>query len=104
MDKTQTARAQDKFARYAEQFDSLDAFTSEVLMGFCITCAQIDILNELLEKEGLVIPDPKHGSKEHPALNTKHKLEIDKARGATHLRRILVGNGSDEPSIADDWS
>ena len=104
MAKSQSERAQDKFDRYSKQFDSLDDFTAEVLMGFCITCAQIDMLNEVLEKEGIIVPDAKHGSKEHPALNTKHKLEIDKARGATHLRRILVGNGSDEPSIADDWS
>ena len=30
--------------------------------------------------------------------------ETDKARAATYLRRVLVDNGSDEPSMADDWS
>ena len=102
--KTQTQRADEKYDKYSKQFDSLDDFTGEVLKGFCITCAQIDILNETLEREGLLVGDDEHVKKEHPALNTKHKLEIDKARAATHLRRVLKGSGADEPSIADDWS
>ena len=101
---TQTERATEKFDKYSKQFDDLDDFTAEVLWGFCVTCAQIDMLNEVLEEDGIIVPDKKHGSKENPALNTKHKLETDKARAATYLRRVLKSNGSDEPSIADDWS
>lgn len=102
--KTQTQRADEKYAEYSKQFDDLDAFTAEVLRGFCITCAQIDMLNERLERDGLLVEVEGKLPKENPALNTKHKLETDKARAATHLRRVLKGNGSDEPSIADDWS
>ena len=101
---SQTDRANEKYDKYSKQFDELDDFTGEVLRGFCITCAQIDILNEALEKDGLLINPDGKGRKENPALNTKHKLETDKARAATYLRRVLKGNGTEEPTIADDWS
>lgn len=101
---SQTDRANEKYDKYSKQFDELDDFTGEVLRGFCITCAQIDILNEALEKDGLLINPDGKGRKENPALNTKHKLETDKARAATYLRRVLKGNGAEEPTIADDWS
>lgn len=104
MGESQTDRANGKYERYSKQFDDLDDFTGEVLRGFCITCAQIDILNEALERDGLIIRVEGKAAKENPALNTKHKLETDKARAATYLRRVLKGNGSDEPTIADDWS
>lgn len=96
--------ADEKYGKYAPVFgDSLDAFTNEILSGFCMTCAQIEVLNEEIAEEGLVIATEK-GPKENPKLNIVHKRETDKARAATYLRRVLVDNGSDEPSIADDWS
>ena len=96
--------ADSKYAEYKPVFgDGLDAFTNEILRGFCMTCAQIEVLNEEIAKEGLVIETDK-GPKENPKLNIVHKRETDKARAATYLRRVLVDNGSDEPSMADDWS
>jgi len=96
--------ADSKYEEYAPVFgDGLDAFTNEILRGFCVTCAQIEVLNDEIAREGLVIETEK-GPKENPKLNIVHKRETDKARAATYLRRILMGNGSDGPSIADDWS
>lgn len=96
--------AAEKYEAYAPVFgDGLDAFTNEILTGFCMTCAQIEVLNEEIADEGLVIETEK-GPKENPKLNIVHKRETDKARAATYLRRVLVDNGSDEPGIADDWS
>lgn len=93
-----------KYEEYAPVFgDGLDAFTNEILTGFCMTCAQIEVLNEEIASEGLVVETEK-GPKENPKLNIVHKRETDKARAATYLRRVLVDNGSDEPSMADDWS
>ena len=93
-----------KYADYSPVFgDGLDAFTNEILRGFCMTCAQIEVLNEEIAREGLVV-DTEKGPKENPKLNIVHKRETDKARAATYLRRVLVDNGSDEPSMADDWS
>jgi hypothetical protein len=94
----------EKYESYAPVFgDGLDAFTNEILKGFCMTCAQIEVLNEEIAREGLVIETEK-GPKENPKLNIVHKRETDKARAATYLRRVLVDNGSDEPTMADDWS
>ena len=101
--KAQSARAEEKFDLYSKQFDDLDDFTAEVLRGFCITCAQIDMLNEEIERDGLLI-EGKKGRVENPAVNVKHKLEADKARTATYLRRVLNDGGSDGPSLMDDWS
>lgn len=96
--------ASEKYEAYAPVFgDGLDAFTDEILRGFCMTCAQIEVLNEEIADEGLVMETEK-GRKENPKLNIVHKRETDKARAATYLRRILVNTGSDEPSMADDWS
>lgn len=96
--------AAQKYEEYAPVFgDRLDAFTNEILRGFCMTCAQIEVLNEEIASEGLVVETEK-GPKENPKLNIVHKRETDKARAATYLRRVLVDNGSDEPSMADDWS
>ena len=96
--------ADSKYEDYAPVFgDGLDAFTNEILRGFCMTCAQIEVLNDEIASEGLVLFTEK-GPKENPKLNIVHKRETDKARAATYLRRVLADNGSDEPSIADDWS
>lgn len=96
--------AAEKYEKYAPVFGGgLDAFTDEILKGFCMTCAQIEALNEEIAVDGLVIMTEK-GLKENPKLNIVHKRETDKARAATYLRRVLVDNGSDEPSMADDWS
>lgn len=96
--------AEEKYASYKPVFgEGLDAFTDEILRGFCMTCAQIDVMNAEIDDEGLVVLTEK-GWKENPKLNIVHKRETDKARAATYLRRVLVDNGSDEPSMADDWS
>ena len=106
MARTQTKierLADRRYSEYAPVFNNLDKFTDEILRGFRMTCAQIEVLNVEIAREGLVIETGK-GPKENPKLNIVHKRETDKARAATYLRRVLVDNGSDEPSMADDWS
>lgn len=97
------SRATTKYRKYKAVFGgSLDAFTDEVLKGFCETCAQIDVLNEKIAREGLVIETDK-GPKENPAINTKHKLETDKARAATLLRRVLNDAGGSDDDPMGEW-
>lgn len=102
--RTIAQRRADKFNSLKHVFGKdLDSFTREVLLGFCETCAQIDVLNERIATEGLLIETPK-GMKENPAVNTKHKLEADKTRAATYLRRTLresAANGEEDP--LEEW-
>ena len=104
MSKSIGQAAEEKYSLYSKQFDNLDDCTGEVLRGFCATCAQVDALNAQIEREGLLVENAKGNLVEHPAVNVKHKLEADKARAATYLRRALNENGSDGPSLMDDWS
>lgn len=69
-------------------FSELDELTASMLRSYCVTCIQVDEITARIKDEGYFIDTPK-GKKENPAINTLHKLNSDKARYFTPLKRFL---------------
>lgn len=72
----------------SKAFTELDDMTASMLRSYCVTCIQVDEITARIKKEGYFIDTPK-GKKENPAINTLHKLNSDKARYFTPLKRFL---------------
>lgn len=72
----------------SKAFSELDDMTASMLRSYCVTCIQVDEITARIKKEGYFIDTPK-GPKENPAINTLHKLNSDKARYFTPLKRFL---------------
>lgn len=83
-------RVDERFDAMFAKFTDLDDMTKDMLRTYCITCVQIDDLNEMIQKEGYLIEDLKGKLIEHPAVNTMHKLNADKARYFAPLKRHLA--------------
>lgn len=69
-------------------FTDLDELTASMLKSYCVTCVQIDEITARIKREGYFVDSGK-GPKENPAINTLHKLNSDKARYFTPLKRFL---------------
>lgn len=87
--------------RFAREFNDLDEVTSDMLRSYCVVCVQVEDLNEIVRREGYLVEDSKGVPREHPCINTAHKLTADKARYFTALKRIL--NKQDEEGEAEDF-
>lgn len=96
-DERVQARFDSMFAAYTD----LDDMTKDMLRTYCITCVQIDDLNEMVLREGYMIKGPKGNLIEHPAVNTMHKLNADKARYFAPLKRHL--SKQVEESVDDNF-
>ena len=93
-------RVEMRFDAMFSKFTDLDDMTRDMLRTYCITCVQIDDLNDMIQAEGYLIEDPKGKMIEHPAVNTMHKLNADKARYFAPLKRHLTKQG--EQAVEDD--
>lgn len=82
-------RVDQRFQAMFAKFTDLDEMTVDMLRTYCITCVQIDELNDMIQDEGYFLIDPKGKLIEHPAVNTMHKLNADKARYFAPLKRHL---------------
>ena len=89
-DKSFDARVNDRYDKMFAKFTDLDEMTEDMLRTYCITCVQIDDLNDMVQKDGYLIKDHKDKLVEHPAVNTMHKLNADKARYFVPLKRHLT--------------
>ena len=83
-------RVSERYDAMFAKFTDLDTMTQDMLRTYCITCVQIDDLNEMVQEEGYLIHDIKGKLIEHPAVNTLHKLNADKARYFAPLKRHLT--------------
>lgn len=97
------ARVQELHDRFKAEFNTLDEVTSDMLMSYCVVCAQVEELNEIIKREGYLVPDSKGVKREHPCVNTAHKLTADKARYFTALKRILNKQEQDTDEDIDDF-
>lgn len=95
-DERVSVRYEAMFSKFAD----LDEMTEDMLRTYCITCVQIDDLNDMIQDEGYFITDPKGKLIEHPAVNTMHKLNADKARYFAPLKRHLTKQA--EQAVDDD--
>lgn len=68
--------------------DPIDEITDSLLESYTLTCAQLDILNAQVARDGMHVRTAK-GMVEHPMVNTIHKLNADKSRFFTPLKRIM---------------
>lgn len=89
-----------RFDAMFSKFADLDEMTTDMLRTYCITCVQIDDLNDMIQDQGYLIEDHKGKLVEHPAVNTMHKLNADKARYFAPLKRHLTKQG--EQAVEDD--
>lgn len=89
-DNTFDERVDLRFQAMFAKFTDLDDMTTDMLRTYCITCVQIDDLNDMVQEEGYLIHDIKGKLIEHPAVNTLHKLNADKARYFAPLKRHLT--------------
>lgn len=83
-------RVDERYDKMFAKFADLDDMTQDMLRTYCITCVQIDDLNDMIQDEGYFIEGPKGNMVEHPAVNTMHKLNADKARYFAPLKRHLT--------------
>ena len=102
--KALAVKTQELYEEMLPEFGDVDEPTKKMLFSYCLTCCQLDNLNKQLASEGLLI-EVNGKMKEHPAVATIHKLNSDKARYYTPLKRVLdkreVKN-ADELFGADD--
>lgn len=84
------ARVNERYDKMFAKFSDLDAMTQDMLRTYCITCVQIDDLNDMVQEKGYFIADSKDRMVENPAVNTLHKLNADKARYFAPLKRHLT--------------
>ena len=89
-DKSFDVRVDERYNTMFAKFTDLDEMTQDMLRTYCITCVQIDELNDIIQDEGYLITDIKGKLIEHPAVNTMHKLNADKARYFAPLKRHLT--------------
>ena len=89
-DKDFNERVDERYKAMFAKFTDLDDMTQDMLRTYCITCVQIDELNDIIQDEGYLITDIKGKLIEHPAVNTMHKLNADKARYFAPLKRHLT--------------
>lgn len=89
-DKSFDVRVDERYNTMFAKFTDLDEMTQDMLRTYCITCVQIDELNDIIQDEGYLITDVKGKLIEHPAVNTMHKLNADKARYFAPLKRHLT--------------
>lgn len=97
--KTFDEKVEALHARFKAEFNDMDEVTSDMLMSYCVVCVQVEELNEIVRTEGYLVKDSKGIPREHPCINTAHKLTADKARYFTALKRIL---NKQEDESADD--
>lgn len=97
--KTFDEKVETLHTRFKADFSDMDEVTSDMLMNYCVVCVQIEELNEIIRAEGYLVEDSKGIPREHPCINTAHKLTADKARYFTALKRIL---NKQEDESADD--
>lgn len=74
--------------------------TRSMLHTWCWLTVQINELEEQVNKEGALIPDEKKGYREHPAIQTIHKLTQRKSDYYTKLMRRLNLDEKDLDGIA----
>lgn len=86
--KSVKTAAAEYYERMLPEFGEIDEPTRSVLHSYALTCCQIDEVNRRLTKEGLLI-ETERGTRENPAVSTLHKLNADKARYYTPLKRVL---------------
>lgn len=89
-EQTFDERVGERYDKMFAKFTDLDAMTQDMLRTYCITCVQIDDLNDMVQNQGYLITDIKGKLIEHPAVNTLHKLNADKARYFAPLKRHLT--------------
>lgn len=80
----------ERYERHRAAFGELDDMTADMLMTYCTVCVQIDELNERIKEEGYLVVDERGKLRENIAVNTVHKLNSDKARYFTPLKRALT--------------
>lgn len=90
------ARVNERYDKMFAKFTDLDAMTQDMLRTYCITCVQIDDLNDMVQEKGYFIVDSKDRMAENPAVNTLHKLNADKARYFAPLKRHLTKQVDEE--------
>lgn len=95
-------RVDERYKKMFAKFTDLDDMTEDMLRTYCITCVQIDDLNGMIQSEGYLITDPKGKLIEHPAVNTMHKLNADKARYFAPLKRHLTKQVDEAVEEDDD--
>ena len=100
------AKVDEIYDRMSKDFKELDEPTKSMLRTYCVVCAQVDELNDRVQREGYMVEDTRHGGlRENPCVNTVHKLNADKARYFAPLKRVLreqAGAEDDERFEADD--
>lgn len=79
----------------------LDDATDSMLRSYTLTTAQCDMLNEQILRDGTMIRTQK-GVVEHPAVGTLHKLNADKARFYTPIKREL--NKREKEAVGDTFA
>lgn len=92
-------RVDARFKRLSALFKDMDELTADNLLSYCVVCEQLDDANDLVQREGYFVMLGNH-QKENPAIGTAHKLNSDKMRYATWLKRVL--NKQDEETADED--
>ncbi len=96
--------AQALYEKMKPEFGDIDQPTDSMLKSYTLICAQVDNLNARLAREGFTVSDGKT-KRENPIVGTLHKLNADKARYYTPLKRVLnkqKEESSDSSFEADD--
>lgn len=85
--------AREYYEQMLPEFGEIDEATRSILYSYALTCCQVDDLNKRISKEGLLVQGER-GIMENPAVGTLHKLNADKARYYTPLKRVLDKKGT----------
>lgn len=85
--------AREYYEQMLPEFGEIDEATRSILYSYALTSCQVDDLNKRISREGLLIQGER-GIMENPAVGTLHKLNADKARYYTPLKRVLDKKGT----------
>ena len=81
-------KADELYEKMKPDFGEIDQPTDSMLRSYALICAQVDNLNARLAREGFMVSDGDK-KRENPVVGTLHKLNADKARYYTPLKRVL---------------
>lgn len=91
--KSIKTQAREYYEQMLPEFGEIDEATRSILYSFALTCCQVDDLNRRISKDGMLM-ETDRGLRENPAVATLHKLNADKARYYTPLKRVLDKKGA----------
>lgn len=92
-------RVDTRYKDFAKLFNDMDELTADNLRSYCVVCEQLDDVNQQIQNTGYFVSLGDH-KKENPAIGTAHKLNSDKLRYATWLKRVL--NKQEEAAASDE--